>query len=379
MTNIMDYLAWRGDLTFQQDPFNEIDALILARLSYLRFDQMVDFQLDKTKPLADVAAMYFKVPVDPKSLSPTELEDQPFLQALAKSIRFKDLLLSGYRNHIDPILEKQFACITIQLTKDIYYISYRGTDNTLVGWKEDFNMTYLTIIPAQQDALAYIEEVSQILPGNYYLGGHSKGGNLAIYAGMFAKTKLQKQILGIYNFDGPGFQKDTATLFAKKPLSKNVYTYVPQGSIIGMLMYRYLPYTVVSSTEKGINQHDVYSWQILGKQFVYENSRTEDSHFIDRTIKTWMDQIQPDDRKKFIDSMFELFASVGTDTVHEMGESWFKSLGSMLDAYSHLDKETRKDMGDVTSLLMSTISKNMKDVHPLDKLRLKVKNTKPTE
>ncbi|OCN03914.1 hypothetical protein A4S06_03725 [Erysipelotrichaceae bacterium MTC7] len=375
MTNIMDYLAWRSDLTFTQSPFNEIDALILARLSYVRFDGIVDEALQKQTQLQEAANTYFLHPEDARTLTPTELEDQPFLQSLAKSARFQSLKLSGYRNHLDPVAEKQFSVITIEIQPNTYYISYRGTDNSLIGWKEDFNMTYLHIIPAQRDAKQYFAEVCRTFSGSYILGGHSKGGNLAMYAALFSKPSQQTKILNVYNFDGPGFQKETVAVYKKNPLCERIHTFVPKSSIIGMLMYRDLPYTVVDSSEKGINQHDVYSWQIMGKHFIELPNLTDESMFIDTTIKTWMRQIAPAERKKFIDSMFELFENAGSTTVHGMGEAKLKSLSGMLDAYSHMDKQTRKDMSSVISILFDALGKNIKTIKASDLIHLPTKNT----
>lgn len=200
MSNIFDYLEWRGDLSIKVDKFNEIDNLILSRLSYFPFDGL--FESNEEIELKEVYERYKKLGTTGRIL---QKEDIDLFPLLAKSNRFGDLKLTRYTNKLDLIKEKQFSAITILLPDEIIYVSYRGTDNTVVGWKKDFNMSFSELVPSQTDAVEYLENVAKAYNKKLLVGGYSKGGNLAVYVGTFCKKEIQNNIIKIYNNDGSGF------------------------------------------------------------------------------------------------------------------------------------------------------------------------------
>ena len=207
MANILEYLDWRGDLTLSERPFNEVDNLILAEICYLDFSGFVPagFQTQQVT-LQAAASAYFTA--HPETNMGVLVPDQiPVLvEHAAKTARFGDIRLLGYVNRIDEETQTQFSAVTMLLPDGSAYVAFRGTDDTIVGWKEDFNMAFTPEIPAQKYAAEYLRQVSAALPFRPLLvGGHSKGGNLAVYASVFCGQEVQKRILAVYNNDGPGF------------------------------------------------------------------------------------------------------------------------------------------------------------------------------
>ena len=283
MTNILDYLRWRGDLSFEQDALNDVDGLILCRLAYLPFEEVVteDFAaLPQT--LAEACARVQKR-VESGEAAVRIKNDLPLMEAVQRAQRFSGMRLCGYVNRRDSAQEKQFSAVTFLLSDGIF-VAFRGTDGTLVGWKEDFNMSF-TAVPAQKDAVAYLEAAAQAYGGAIRLGGHSKGGNLAVYAAAFCTAPVQARIESVRSNDGPGFTADVLAAPGYDAIAARAHTYVPQSSVVGMLLQHEEAFTVVHSTYTGLAQHDVFSWEVEGKHFLTVQSVTGGSQLADRALK----------------------------------------------------------------------------------------------
>lgn len=355
MANVFDYLYWRGDLTFAQAPFNEVDSLILCRLSYIRFDAVLsgDFACGITlsqaaqscRALLEAQPSYFLYP---------QPEDEKLLNTLAACGRFKDILLSGYVNQTDPVQEKQFAALTAQLCPALFYIAYRGTDNTLVGWKEDFNLTFQSTIPAQREALAYLEKAAA-RPGSFFVGGHSKGGNLAVYASARCSLPVQNKILDVYNHDGPGFAAELLAEDCFKRICERIHTYIPQSSVVGLLLEHEERFIVIHSTGTGLMQHDLYSWEIGPHGFVPVRALTGSSQFIDRTLKQWLAETDPSIREAFIDGIYESVTTTGAKTLPELYRR--KNAVQLIKSLRHLDETSRKAVIQALELLLRSARK----------------------
>ncbi|MCI8617155.1 MAG: DUF2974 domain-containing protein [Clostridia bacterium] len=337
MANIFDYMNWR-DLKLKQVEFNEIDNLILSRLSYFPFDGYL--QEGEEITLKEAYQRYQEMGTTGRILQQEDIELYPIL---ANSIRFGDMKLCYYVNKIDPIQEKQFSAITIQMEDGTIYVSYRGTDNTIIGWKEDFNMSFSELVPAQTDAVAYLEEVAKKYKNKIRVGGHSKGGNLAVYAAAFCSSKIQKRIINVYNNDGPGFCDKIIQCESYRKIVNKVHTYIPQTSIIGRLLNHKEETTILKSTETGIMQHDLYSWQVLGGKFV-RDELTNSSEFIDKTITNWLKEVTPKQREKFIDTLFEILNTTQAETLSDIKNKAFLNAKTMVKTYQNLDPEDKKIM-----------------------------------
>ena len=240
MANIMDYLDWRGDLPLTVSPFNEVDGLILAELSFINFEGIVPPpELGRGVPLRDAAGAYFArhngTEIDMGVLVPGRIPD--LICRMAHSERFGSMLLNGYSEMIDDVREQQFAALTVELGDGSIYISYRGTDDTIVGWKEDLNLGYLEVIPSQTRALEYLGRMARQYPdARLRIGGHSKGGNLAVYAAVRTPAAVQDRILMVYNDDGPGFIKSLTGTPEHTRVADRIQTIVPQSSVVGQLL-----------------------------------------------------------------------------------------------------------------------------------------------
>lgn len=337
MANIFDYMDWR-DISLEKIEFNEIDNLILSRLSYFPFDGLIKENEEIT--IKESYERYKKIGTTGRIL---QKEDIDLFPVLANSVRFGKMKITNYINKLDPIQEKQFSAITILMPDDTIYVAYRGTDNTIIGWKEDFNMSFSDLVPAQTDAVSYLEKIAEKYENKIRVGGHSKGGNLAVYAAAFCKQKTQERIINVYNNDGPGFCEKVVNSKEYKEILSRVHTYIPQTSIIGRLLNHEEETIILKSTETGIMQHDLYSWQVLGDKFV-RDEQTDSSKFIDKTITDWLKAVNPEQREIFIDTFFEILNATGAKTLSEIGSNKVLSIKTMLKTYQDIDQETKEIM-----------------------------------
>lgn len=316
MATVFDYITWRGDLSFTQDPPNAVDALIFSALSYIRYGGAVEENPNKPILLRDAADAYFLLE-DSESRVRVK-NDLDLLRAAAQSARFGFTKLYLYRDVFVPEQETQFAAVTFLLDDGSAFLAFRGTDYSLVGWKEDFNMSFQQTIPAQRLAVQYAREVAAEYAAPMRFGGHSKGGNLAVFAAARSSPMLQDRILEVYNHDGPGFTEYMMGDPGYLAMVPRIRTYVPQSSVIGMLLEHEEPYTVIRSKTVSLLQHDPYSWEVLGKDFVRMEEVTPNSRFVDATIKTWFAEMTNQERNQLVDAMFALLGTGGVDNALEI-------------------------------------------------------------
>ena len=340
MANVCDYVKWRGDLSLEQSEFNEIDNLILSRFSYFPFDNIIkETEIVTIKELSE----RFKKQ-DVSKLPILWKDDVDLFPLMGESKRYGEMYATKYINKIDVEQEKQFSAITILMPDNTIFVSYRGTDNTIVGWKEDLNMSFKSHIASQISAKKYLEMIAKEYPNKKIrIGGHSKGGNIAVYAATFVSNEIKDRIINVYNIDGPGFCDDVIETPEYQEMIKKVHTYIPQSSVIGRLMNHREKYTVVESVQKGIMQHDLYSWEVLGKAFVTLEEVTNGSEFVDKTIKEWLENVEPAKREQVIDVVFDILNTTDAQTMKELKNNWFSSAKTMMASYKNIDKDT-KDM-----------------------------------
>ncbi|MBR4261278.1 MAG: DUF2974 domain-containing protein [Clostridia bacterium] len=370
MSNIIDYIQWRGDLSFNQAPFNEIDNLILSRISYFPFDGLIDDK--ETITLKEAYTRFQKL--DLSSIHMLQKEDTDLFPEVAYSERFGKLYIKYYINKRDAKAEKQFSAITFILPDGTIYVAYRGTDNTLVGWKEDFNMSFMESIPSQEEAKNYLNKIATELKDNIRVGGHSKGGNLAVYAAAFCNDNIKTRILEVYNNDGPGFFDSIINTEEYQTISDKIHTFIPQTSIIGRMLKNEGKCTVVESTEFGIYQHSLYSWQVLGNKFIEMKQVTKESEFIDKSLKKWLMTVSSEQREKFWVALFEIMSSTNKSTLYQMKSNWFESSKKMFTTYKNLDDETRKIVNETVKCFFSIMKENVKEREKRFSLRKEINN-----
>lgn len=359
MANIFDYMQWRDLEITKQVEFNEIDNLILSRLSYFPLDGLF---IDNEKiQLNQIYKKYKERGIVGHIL---QKEDLKLFPILASSIRFGNILLSDYINKIDSKLEKQFSAITIYLPDETMYVAFRGTDNTIIGWKEDFNMSFSDVVAAQEEAVKYLEIIAEKNPyEKIRVGGHSKGGNLAVYAAAFCNKEVQDRIVAVYNNDGPGFHDKIVNSNHYKNILDRVCTYIPQTSIIGRLLDHKEKTVILKSTQTGIMQHDLYTWQVLGKYFV-RDELTNSSEFIDKTITNWLKEVDPTERKMFIDVLFEILNATQAKTLAQISDKWFISARTMVKKYQNMSPESKEIMNKALGQFLEIGKSNLRDARP---------------
>ncbi len=301
MSDIRDYIRWRGDLTFRQDPLNPVDALVFSALSYIRFEAVLH-ETDKPRRLRDVARDFLALEDLTEKIR--SKNDPELLALAADSTRFGQCTLEQCRSLLVPEQDTQFAAITFLLDDGSAMVTFRGTDSTVVGWKEDFNMSFQQTVPSQLLALEYVREIAYSHPGPIRICGHSKGGNMAVFSGARSSPMLQRRILDIYNNDGPGFSDYLMGDPGYKAIVPVIHTFVPQSSVIGMLMDHEESYTIIKSRQIGLMQHDVYNWEIRGPGFVPMEEITADSRFLNETIRKWAASMDNQQRNQVVDTVF---------------------------------------------------------------------------
>ena len=312
MATMFDYIQWRGDLTFVQDPLNAVDALIFSTLSYIRYGGAVEHSPDQPMRLRDAAEAFF-AQENPEEFIRVE-KDLALLEKAAVSRRFGQTMLVRYQDTLIPEQETQFAAVTFLLDDGSAFLAFRGTDYSLIGWKEDFNMSFQQTVPSQRLAAQYVREVAAEYSVPMRLGGHSKGGNVAVFAAARSSPMVQQRILEVYNHDGPGFTKYMMGDPGYLSMVPRIRTYVPESSVIGMLLEHEEPYTVVKSRTVSLLQHDPYTWEILGKDFITVEDISQDSRFLDAAIKEWFADMTNQERSRLVDVMFTLLGTGGVES-----------------------------------------------------------------
>jgi hypothetical protein len=345
MANVFDYLAWRGDLTFSDVPFNPVDNIILTHLSYLPLDGIVPEPGEDKSVTAGAAAWAFAQAYkkNPRRFDPlfTSRDDPEFLKVLGSQPRYRDLGLTAYINQIDPDEEKQFAAVTILLGGKGAFVAFRGTDNTLVGWKEDFNMSFNEEVPAQGEAVCYLEKIAPMVRGPLMIGGHSKGGNLAVYAASFCPKKIRKRITAVYCNDAPGFNSRVLNSEGYRAVRDRINSFVPEASIVGMLFENDAHYTVVKSVKSGFLQHDVYTWEVVRDDVVRLGELSKESRFFKRTINEWLDGLDNKQREAFIEAFYAILGSTKVSSIPELSADWLKNALRIIQSFTSIDDRSR--------------------------------------
>ncbi|MDR2050465.1 MAG: DUF2974 domain-containing protein [Deltaproteobacteria bacterium] len=362
MPDIYDYMAWRGDLAIARDGFNEVDNLVLSAFAYVPLDGIVPADCAGAVSIGEAAREFAASPATWKLLRMRK--DKRLFEEIGRCPRFAGLRLHCYANVISLPEETQFAAVTVDLGDGSHFVAYRGTDNTLVGWKEDFNMGFMRQVPAQSSAVAYLESMAARLAGPLRVGGHSKGGNLAIYASAFCAPSVRERIVAVYNNDGPWLHAEAAGQPGYLAIRDRLRAFIPQTSIIGLLLEHEERYSVVRSRQKGLFQHDFYSWEVSGPRFVHLASVTDGSRFVDHTVKAWLSECSEEQRALFVEALFRIVNATGAKTFQEMGAGWRRSALAMLKSYLALDKDTRKALGKTLGLFVKAAGRHLRAQGP---------------
>lgn len=337
--NIIDYLKWRGDLSLKASPFNEVDNLIISQMAYTGFDEY--FKLKDSYTISELSDLFFNDHTDEEIMaSKSFVKLAPFvLREMANSIRFKDCLVHDFVSTIDEKTFEQFCCFQVDLSDHTTYVAFRGTDDTIVGWHEDFCMSF-EIVPAQVAAKEYIQKLSPYR--KYRIGGHSKGGALALYAGLNAPRK-GKNIINVYSNDGPGLNRKYLSqdeLDAYENIKGKIIKIVPEFDFFGVLFSKDYITKVVKSDAVMLLQHSAMSWLVEGTKFV-ETTLSEESKMIEVNYREFLDNANEEECKAFTEEMFDVLRDAGVDTVSEFIEGGLPLFVKTLYDISNMNKKSK--------------------------------------
>ena len=367
MGNIMDYISWRGDLTFAQSPFNEVDNLILACFSYVNLDRIPAVTRQKGIELKKLVKEFKKLhTIKELEADKSFIRLAPFMMfEMAESVRFGNCVIRNYVNEIVTEAEQQFSAVEIVLDDGTSYISFRGTDDTIIGWKEDFNLS-TGVVPAQERAVEYMQRISDKASGMLRVGGHSKGGNLAIYGSVMCKS-VHDKILEIYSNDGPGFSKE----FQKSPetaeMMPKIIRIIPEYSIIGTLLEHEKQPIIVASTSRGLLQHDGFSWEVQGPGLVRRDSLNKTALRFIEILHKWIDGMDMEQKRLLIEDLFATCRHSGYENLSEVQSGGLKSLAAMVKRLDKFAPESRGMMQELLTAICGGWLEQLQE-HTKDKL-----------
>lgn len=365
MKNMLDYIKEFGHVSFEERAFSEIDALVLTELEYLPLEKVVPSDENgenfvTVKEIAEYMQEHKQELFDENPMMITQ-ERHEVSQVIADAPRFQSLKFFGVVSVWDKDTTKQFAAVTVEVEPSVRLVVFRGTDETLIGWKEDFLMTYSPLVAAQTDAKEYLAKQASLFDGDLMVSGHSKGGNLAIYAAATQEEDVQLRIVDIFCFDSPGLYRSVLETKGYQNIVPLAMRYIPQDSLVGLMLESEVPYVIVKSNATGAMQHSAMTWEIEDGQFIKMEKLTKNSQLNDQTFKKWTESVSDEELELFWNVFFELLFSVGIDTVNDLYGQFMHYVQEFLKAAGGMDEEKRELLTRIALLLVSTRFEVWKD------------------
>lgn len=365
MKNMLDYIKEFGHVSFEERAFSEIDALVLTELEYLPLEKVVPSDENgenfvTVKEIAEYMQEHKQELFDENPMMITQ-ERHEVSQVIADAPRFQSLKFFGVVSVWDKDTTKQFAAVTVEVEPSVRLVVFRGTDETLIGWKEDFLMTYSPLVAAQTDAKEYLAKQASLWGGDLMISGHSKGGNLAIYAAATQEEDVQLRIVDIFCFDSPGLYRSVLETKGYQNIVPLAMRYIPQDSLVGLMLESEVPYVIVKSNATGAMQHSAMTWEIEDGQFIKMEKLTKNSQLNDQTFKKWTESVSDEELELFWNVFFELLFSVGIDTVNDLYGQFMHYVQEFLKAAGNMDEEKRELLTRIALLLVSTRFEVWKD------------------
>ena len=365
MKNMLDYIKEFGHVSFEERAFSEIDALVLTELEYLPLEKVVPSDENgenfvTVKEIAEYMKEHKKQLFDENPMMMTP-ERHEVSQIIADAPRFQSMKFFGVVSEWDKDTTKQFAAITVEVEPGVRLVIFRGTDDTLIGWKEDFLMTYSPLVAAQTDAKEYLAKQASLWDGDLMVSGHSKGGNLAIYAAATQVEDVQLRIVDIFCFDSPGLYRSVLETKGYQNIVPLAMRYIPQDSLVGLMLESEVPYVIVKSNATGALQHSAMTWEIEDGQFIKMEKLTKNSQLNDQTFKKWTESVSDEELELFWNVFFELLFTVGIETVNDVYGQFMHYVQEFLKAAGEMDEEKRELLTRIALLLVSTRFEVWKD------------------
>ena len=371
MPNLIDYLEKVKELTFDQEPLNILDKVCINEIGYLTYEKwLTASELQKTINLHDY--------VEGKDLNldysfMVTKERVKLAEAMVRSRRFDGLNLSDYRSVLDKEVEKQFAAMIFSLPElDYQQIVFRGTDDSVIGWKEDFQLTYSREISAHRSALAFLSEYLPNLSGHITVSGHSKGGNLALYSAVQSSTALREQIAELLLLDSPGLMKSLLEKPSYQELKAKMTVIRPQESVVGVMLYWDQAVQLVAAEGIGFAQHNALTWEVdlATNDFVHEEQPTELSQRLEETFQKWIETLPNQQLKQVFDLFFDTILDSGIESLDDIGLKNLPKLGQLLQEFGNLTNQQKKVLQDGFNQLLWIFWKSGNKKTNLPKLEL---------
>lgn len=348
---MIEYLKEYGHISFAEVPMNDVDSLALCQLAYLKFDGMVPDVRENGRSVS-LEELALREDVDKLFADERfEKENRALFEGMLHSRRFRALRMNCYINIIEKEWETQFAAITFILDDGTLYIAFRGTDETIVGWKEDFNMAFLSPVPGQAYSVKYLNMITGKLHKPFYIGGHSKGGNLAVYSAMKCLPKVQERIIKVYNMDGPGFRPEVLESCRYDEIADKVVKILPHSSLVGMIFERDIHYRVVESKGLGLAQHDPFSWLVEDGRFIEVDGIYEHRMRKNNLMNEWILSLDETQLRTFVDTLYQVISASEADDLIAFTADWKKSMNGMMAAFKELDDQTADMLREIVKSL----------------------------
>lgn len=371
MAHLIDYLEKVENLTFDQEPLNILDKVCINEIGYLTYEKwLTASDLKKSINLHDFA--------EGKELNPdysfmVTKERVELAEAIVRSRRFASLSLSNYRSVLDKEVEKQFAAMIFSLSElDYHQLVFRGTDDSVIGWKEDFQLTYSREIPAHRSAMTFLEDHLPNLSGRITVSGHSKGGNLALYSAVQSSTALREKIAELLLLDSPGLMKSLLEKPSYQELKAKMIVIRPQDSVVGVMLYWDRPAQLVAAEGIGFAQHNALTWEVdlTTNDFVYEDQPTELSQRLEETFQEWIEALPSQELKQVCDLVFDTILDSGIESLDDIGIQALPQLGQMLQGFGNLSDKQKNVLQDGFNQLLWIFWKSGNKKSTLPKLEL---------
>ena len=361
MGTILDYLREYGDYSLEEKPFGDVDSLVISQLSYLKFEGIVPGPEEARAPVSieEIAAHadYDRLYADERYRK----DNTALFTGILNGRRFGKMRLWNYVNLIEPERESQFSAVVCDLSDGRSYVVFRGTDENIVGWKEDLNLAFSEPVPGQRRSVLYLEEAARAIDGGFYVGGHSQGGNFAVYAAMHCAPEVRERIERIYDHDGPGFRPEVKARGAWQEIEGRIHKTVPRSSLVGMLLYSDGDYRVVESKTIGLAQHNPYTWLVKEGDFRIVDEIRPGRKFVDQTLNEWILSLDQAKMHIFVDALYGVVQASETDNLIDFTAHWFQSIQKIGRAIGGVDEETAGVVMQIMRALFEMISLHAKE------------------
>lgn len=358
MRTIFDYIEEFANASFKIFHLTEIDNAVFCRLSYLNFDGFQGKTLKYT-------AKNFKY-TDEKNLTKANknlVKTESLLKILGETKRYRNVAISDFTECSDENSSSAFSATTFKFSDRLYYIAYRGTDEKILSFYEDAELAYDFPIAVQLTALKYTKELMKKHKGKYVLGGHSKGGNLAMFSFMFLEEKLKNNVTAVYNNDGPGFPKDIAPVLFTEENCEKIINISPEDSIVGRMLETCGKNIVIKSSAVAVSQHNLFTWITDGYEFERAESFSALSNYVDDSLTSSLETLSPDDLKKTVNAIYSIAKNSGLSTLEDINKSNYGNiLLSVLQSVKS-DNNASNEAGEI----IKTLSKSLINSVELEK------------